>query len=235
MNDIVPATPASTHSGKRAKAGIFNPTVAPKAPVKYIEEIWPEIFEREITLCELSYHPGGARFEELVFLASIARHLQPRRLFEIGTCRGRTTVNLAKNLDDFETFYTLNLPPDGSCEVDWIEQDRLLYEGSKNAIGQRWRRHEVNGVITQLYGDSKHFDFSRYNNIDLVFIDANKQADYVASDSINGLRMLNTNGVLIWHDYGYCDGVTLAVDEFAARTGTKVLHIYKTSIAVAWS
>lgn len=39
--------------------------------------------------------PGGVSIEELVVLACLVRHLQPKRLVEIGTAEGRTTLNLA--------------------------------------------------------------------------------------------------------------------------------------------
>lgn len=215
------------------QSGIFTPTVRPKAPVKFIEEIWPEVFAREISLCELSYHAGGVRFDEIVFLASIVAHLKPQKLFEIGTCQGRTTINLARNTGKIECFYTLNLPPDDSCQVKWLAQDRLLYESSKTKIGKRWKKYEEADIITQLYGDSSQFDFSLYKDMDFVFIDANKQKEYVAHDSRNGWHMLRKGGIIIWHDYGYCDGVTEAVDEFSANECINITNIYKSTLAIA--
>jgi len=212
--------------------GIFTPTVQPQATVKFIEEIWPAIFAREITLSELSYHPGCVRFDEIVFLASIAKHLQPKKLFEIGTCAGRTTINLAQNLDQIDAFFTLNLPPDSSCQNDWIEQDKKLFEYSKNMIGKRWHVPPYDTRITQLYGDSFQFDFSPFKEMDLVFIDANKRKEYVLSDSQNAWNMLRPGGMLLWHDYAYCDGVTEAVDEFAKTKNISVTNIYKTTLAV---
>jgi hypothetical protein len=55
----------------------------------------------------------------------------------------------------------------------------------------------------------------------------------VASDSANGWKMLKAGGVLIWHDYAYCDGVTEAVDAFARQMNIEIVNIYKTTLAVA--
>jgi predicted O-methyltransferase YrrM len=170
----------------------------------------------------LSYHLGCVRFDEIVFLASIVKHVQPEKLFEIGTCIGRTTINLVKNCDKLKALYTLNLPPDDSCQVDWVAQDRKLYEYSKDKIGARWKKYSYGSMITQLYGDSSKFDYTPYKDMDFVFIDANKQKNYVASDSANGWKMLRSGGILMWHDYAYCDGVTEAVDEF----GDKMHELY---------
>jgi len=68
--------------------------------------------------------------------------------------------------------------------------------------------------------------------MDLVFIDANKRKEYVLSDSQNAWNMLRPGGMLLWHDYAYCDGVTEAVDEFAKTKNISVTNIYKTTLAV---
>jgi predicted O-methyltransferase YrrM len=82
-------------------------------------------------------------------------------------------------------------------------------------IGRLFRKTEVEQKITQLWGDSLTFEFTPYEEtMDLVFIDGNRQYEYVNSDSQNARRMLRPGGLLVWHDYNYVDSVTDAVDNF---------------------
>ena len=215
------------------EAGIFEPSIKGKAEIKFIEDIWPDIFKNSVVLSGLEYHRGAVRYDEIVFLSSISKYLNPKKIFEFGTCRGRTTTNLAVNSEGLEKLFTLNLDPDISAnDIDWLEQDYNLYEETKNATGILFKNSAACEKIVQLWGDSKEFDFSRFSNIDLVFIDASKNYEYVYSDSKNAFNMLSKNGIVIWHDYNYADGVTKAVDDFAMDYNIKVYNIYKTTLAV---
>jgi len=215
------------------EAGIFHPTVTAQAESRFIEDIWPGIFNDEVVLSHLSYHPGAVRFDELVLIASIVRHLNPKRIFEIGTGTGRTSINMFNNAPNLDALYTLNLPPD-ECppDIQWLEQDKKLYEQSRDEIGICFKNIRQNDTIYQVYGDSKAFDFKECSNIDFIFIDGSKRYDYVYSDSDNALDIISEGGVIIWHDYGYADEVTQAVDTFASDEGIEIFHIHKTTLGV---
>jgi predicted O-methyltransferase YrrM len=217
------------------KAGIFKPTLESKAAVKFIEEIWPDVFKNEIVLSNLSYHAGCVRYDEIVFLASIVKHLSPRKIFEFGTCKGRTTLNMAANADHLETLYTLNLNEEQipEEEIEWLGQDYALHQENRSQIGVLFRKSPHREKIVQLWGDSSRFDFSAFREkIDLALIDASKHYKYVSADSENAYRMLAPGGVLIWHDYDYADGVTKGVDDFAGRNNLELAKIHKTTLAV---
>ena len=215
-------------------AGFYKPTLTGKATVKFIEEIWPDIFQHEITLGNLGYHLGGARFEEILFIASIARHLDPRQVLEIGTCEGRTTINIARNCPSLVKLYTLNLPPDDDLNSRWLPQDRFIYEETKARIGANFRNTPYEEKIEQIYANSQDYSFARHAPIDLALIDAGTQSDYVINDSESCWKILRQGGVVIWRAYNYADGVTMGVDAFAQKRGIKVFNIYKTTLAVAF-
>lgn len=215
------------------KAGIFNQSIKGKAEIKFIEEIFPNVFKNEILLSNLSYHDGGIRYDEMVFLASIVNYINPKKVFEFGTCKGRTTVNLCNNCKDVDKIYTLNLEPSvHSKDINWLKQDYLLYEQSKNEIGTLFKDSIHKNKVFQLWGDSIKFDFTDFSNIDFVFIDANKSYEYVYKDSQNAFDMLANSGIIIWHDYNYADGVTKAVDDFAEKMNIKIYNIYKSTLGV---
>jgi predicted O-methyltransferase YrrM len=215
------------------EAGIFKPTVQAKARVKFIEEIWKGIFDEDIVLTKLSYYKGCVRFDELLYLAAIVKHVKPRTIFEFGTCRGRTTVNMAANADNVETIYTINMAQDARIDhAEWHEQDYLLYHDSKNEIGAYYRSSPYKSKIVQILGDTLCTDLSCYNDIDIIFVDANKSYKYVLSDSEKAYSMLSEKGMIIWHDYNYADEVTEAVDDFAKAKGIAIVNIYKTTLGV---
>jgi predicted O-methyltransferase YrrM len=93
--------------------------------------------------------------------------------------------------------------------------------------------------ITQLYGDSATFDFSNYRKqVDLIFIDGSHSYEYVLSDSKRALEILNSQGVIFWHDYGaeWWPGVTQALNELylSDKRYRNMRHIEGTSLVVLW-
>ena len=55
---------------------------------------------------------GNMAPHELETVASIVATVKPKRIFEIGTFDGRTTLNMALNAPDAQ-IYTLDLPASG--------------------------------------------------------------------------------------------------------------------------
>lgn len=198
------------------KPGKFSPTRQGSAEVVLFEDALEGICHHRIQLDALDPHPGSVRFVELLFLALLLRHTIPQRVFEFGTLQGRTTLNLALNLPETSRIFTLNLRVEDQERFDgWHKQDELLVKENRGKIGHLFRGTEVEDKITQLWGDSLEFDLTPYKGtMDMVFIDANRQYEYVVSDSENGRLMLRPGGLLVWHDYNYVDSVTCAVDDF---------------------
>jgi len=215
------------------EAGIFKPLIKGRAEIKFIEDIWKDVFKDRIVLSNLHFHQGGVRLDEIVLLASITRHLNPKRIFEIGTCLGRTTVNLAANAKDLEVLYTFDLKNNFPLDkIDWLEQDLLLYQQTKDETGILIEGSPYQDRIIQLWGNSLEFDFSKYRDMDIIFIDGNKNYEYVYSDSVNAFNIISENGVIIWHDYNYADGVTKAVDDFTSHKRLSIYNVHKTTLGV---
>jgi predicted O-methyltransferase YrrM len=144
-------------------------------------------------------------------------------LFEFGTFDGRSSVNLLLNSPEAH-LYTLDLPPDV----------RTLPEEAK--VGERLRRPEFEGRYTQLFGDSRTFDFSPYaGQMDLIFIDAGHAYEFVKNDTQRALEMVKRDsGVIIWHDFGQIPGVTRAVEALYAsgQAPGELARVRQTSLAV---
>lgn len=177
----------------------------------------PELFQVEppIRLCEAGVADGNVTPLELIVIDQLIVNHTPKRIFEIGTFDGRTTLNMATNTSDDAKVFTLDLPkkqlPDA---VHPIEVGERMYV-NKEVSGSRFLGRECASKITQLYGDSGTFDFSPYeNSIDFVFVDGSHSYDYVVNDSHAALRLLrNGKGLILWHDFDAWPGVTIALNE----------------------
>ena len=127
--------------------------------------------------------------------------LQPQRVFEIGTSTGRRTALMAMNMADDAKIFTLDLPPD--ADLPEHASDLHLIAESKHSVGKHFRETRwFGGKISQLFGDSKTFDYAPYrDSIDLVFIDGSHTHEYAASDTVHACEMIRRGGVILWHDY----------------------------------
>ena len=179
--------------------------------------------------------PGGTSDTEAWILAVLAK--DARRLFEFGTCTGKTAYLWARNQPTDGSIATLTLAPDrpGSSQpapgddpvaLGYAEAEsrfsRFLYTGTEAA-------HH----IEQLYGDSKQFDANVYSGTcDVVFVDGSHAYSYVVSDSAKALTMARPGGLVLWHDYSpECPGVFRALNELARRL--PLVHVAGTTL-VAW-
>ena len=149
--------------------------------------------------------PQVMRPVESQVLAALTTHFAPRTVFEIGTYSGLTALNFAYNSPAEARIYTLDLPETPSDIVKYSYDDHLVVQLSRENVHKRaFKDHAMEPKITELFGNSMHFDFSPYyGRIDLVFIDGSHAGPYVASDTANAFKMLSPNGVIVWHDFDY--------------------------------
>lgn len=190
-------------------------------PSLALNELFPGIDSRLVTVpvTEL-YRPRDmvVPLADLLTLAAICRHLRPRRVFEIGTYTGSSTLLMAMNLPDQTEILTLDLEP-------------------SETVGSVYRGTNQVSKIRQLYGNSLTFDFGPFrDSVDLVFVDANHTYDCVKSDTEKAFELLRPNGVIIWDDYRWlechseCSGVTLLLNELQERR--KIFSLAGTRFAI---
>jgi Methyltransferase domain len=141
---------------------------------------------------------GNQTIDGLVYLVSIAREMDVRCIFEVGTYNGVTALTLATNVPH-AIIHTLDLPRGQSPRLPLFPSDdpnlsafvRRAYEGCEEA-----------DRIVQHLGDSAEFDFSRFHNqCDLVYIDGAHSYEYVKNDTEAAFRMVRDGGVIVWDDY----------------------------------
>jgi hypothetical protein len=192
----------------RDASGINARKVQFTLPERSLVELFPGIDAVHVTtpVSEL-YRPRDmvVPLPELLTLAAICRHTKPRRIFEIGTYTGSSTLEMAVNTSDETEILTLDLEP-----------------GEK--IGSAFRDTTYSSKIRQLYGNSLEFDYTPYeHSIDLVLVDANHSYECVSSDTEKAFSLLRPGGVIVWDDYRWleehfeCSGVTRFLNEFQAK------------------
>ncbi len=148
--------------------------------------------------------PGGTSDAEAWVLSVLAK--KAKRIFEFGTCTGKTSYLMALNSPSDTQVVTLTLPPDqvNNYTVDPVDSKRA----TKNALNESsftrflYTGTPVEKKITQLFGDSKHFDEIPYEKkVDLIFVDGSHALSYVYSDSEKAFKMVSDGGLILWHDY----------------------------------
>jgi predicted O-methyltransferase YrrM len=165
-------------------------------------------------------------------LCALAKLLDCRTVFEIGTYRGEATWLLARNLPALQVF-TLDLPNLEAAEHVALElTDRGEYFTHWER-GTKFAGTSESARITQLKGDSATFDFSPYlGQMDLVYIDASHSYSYVKSDTEAALRMLAPGGTIVWDDYTHYPGLYAYLNELATGLDKPILHLLETRLAV---
>jgi predicted O-methyltransferase YrrM len=201
-----------------------------------MDELVPASAQIQVQLHHLEGGGLNSSLLEIACLGLLARYSQAKKIFEIGTFRGRTALNFAANSSPECMVYTLDLPES--------ERENILHEAYPDdariiqqcRVGIEFRGSPLEGKIRQLYGNSMTFDYSPYvGEMDIVFIDGCHHYAAVRSDTENALKMLRPGGMIIWHDFGnfgdYYD-VTRAVRELFPPN--EILQIEDTQLAVYW-
>jgi predicted O-methyltransferase YrrM len=190
-------------------------------PIKAVEpqDCLPGIDETAVSMLRASFKEGAVSHLELYLLSAITQHIRARKIFEIGTFQGLTSLHMALNSEAEARIFTLDLPQASISSTAFALSESDKKYADKSQSGEKFRGLDIEYKVEQLFGDSATFDFSPfYGEMDLIFIDGSHQYQYVKKDSENALRMLKEGkGVIVWHDYARQDGVTKALNELSSR------------------
>ncbi len=170
---------------------------------------------------------------EVLVLAALVRVLRPKRILEIGTSNGHTTINLAANSPADARVVSVDLPPDWQGGFGLKVSDGMVNVTSRQRVGELCADARYAAKIRQVFGDSATLDWTTLGGpFDLVYIDGCHDYEYVRSDTGRALGVLGHDGVVVWHDYGMIEEVSRAVDEAASQF--RVVAIRSTRFAVGF-
>jgi predicted O-methyltransferase YrrM len=166
---------------------------------------------------------GGTTDGEAWILAALAK--SSHRLFEFGTCTGKTAYLWACNAPADARITTITLAPDNRDGYQKAATDDkrdiafALAESSHSVF--LYSGTDVEHKVEQLFGDSMTLDVSPWaGRCDLVFVDGSHAYSYVVSDSEKALELVRPGGLVLWHDYAgprHSAGVYRALNELARR------------------
>lgn len=160
---------------------------------------------------------------EVMTLAAMVRFLQPRRVLQIGTFEGNTTLQLAANSPSDARVVTVDLPSDWDGEyarpVSAIDANTT--PGSR---GSQLRNSGLERKVRQIFEDSAKLDWKGIGPFDFILIDGCHTYDYVVSDTRQALEVISPGGVIVWHDYGMLEDVSRAVDETSKTMAVRAIE-----------
>jgi hypothetical protein len=207
-------------------------------PYKLFQALEPPPSDR-IVRTTLPYHRGGGSVTllEMNLIMAASRIVVPNQVFEFGTFLGNTTLNLALNIPDSGTIFTLDMDEQQARQAVQDAADAPLTEihlASKSSL--EFVGSSVESKIKMLTGNSTTFDFSPwYESVELVFIDGGHDYATVQSDTENAFRMARRDkpSCVLWHDYlnrNY-SGLSYYLDELSRLQ--QLVHIDDTMLC-AW-
>ncbi len=175
----------------KTDAGLYLPVIS-------LEEIAPVATEFKV-----SRPPdwgGSMTITEISSLCHLVAVRRPRKVLEVGSFRGLTTLNIAMNAPGAE-IHTLDLPPDfDPTDTRFDNNDARIIE-SRGFYYYEGREEAAR--IRQHYGDTATFDYAEIGGgVDLCLIDAAHSYEYVRNDTAKTLPLMATGSLMLWHDYG---------------------------------
>lgn len=150
-------------------------------------------------------------------MATLCNIVAPKKIFEIGTFQGYSSLILAMNAPKAR-IYTLDLPKGGPKTRFSLGRSNAAYVGYAGRLAFEGTKYAPK--ITCLHGDSASFDFSPFKeDIDFVFVDGAHTYQYTKNDTRKALSILKEDGVIVWHDYNpyYWLGTVRSLDELAKK------------------
>lgn len=147
---------------------------------------------------------GNLSSFEILCIASLVAYRKPKRILEIGTFDGNTTLQLALNTSKDAVIHTMDLPPGQIFTQMPVLDSDMQFIMDQEKVVRKFESTEVASKIRQHYGDSTVYDFSQFTKegpLDFIFIDGGHSYFCVKSDTENALKILAINGCIIWHDF----------------------------------
>ena len=160
-----------------------------------------------------------------------------KNIFEFGTCSGKTTYLMALNSNENSKITTITLDPDEAVYFEKKDDDNdVSFRNIKNeSIYNKFlfSNTDVEKKIDIIFQNSLEFDEKRFEKkMDLIFIDGGHTYSVVKNDTEKAFKMLNSSGIILWHDYvpgkRSSRDVVKCIDEISKNV--KIQNIKNTSL-----
>jgi predicted O-methyltransferase YrrM len=226
-----------TLRGKRSRRRLHQREVDLQLPKVSVEELFPGASSLAVSIPPSSLSGGDDWIlppYELAVVGAICMCQRPRRVFEIGTYKGCSTIAMAMNTPETTEVFTLDLDP----SARETHQHGLGVGGfAPFEVGCQYKASPLRSKIRQLYGNSATYDYGPFlHSMNLVFVDADHTYEFVRKDTETAFALLAPSGIILWDDYAWneqhpeCAGVTRCLNELGRIR--KVFQIEGTRMAI---
>ncbi len=138
---------------------------------------------------------GDPCFKDYSILISLIKQLNPSTILELGTAHGNTVANICSESE--AQVITVNALP------EQIDGSIITFTLSKEEIGKVYRDNGYENRVTQIYENTKNLNILEYippKCVDLAFIDACHDAEFVVNDFFKILPALSDKAIVLFHD-----------------------------------
>lgn len=174
--------------------------------------------------------------EDYLTVHCLIKKYQPTTLLEIGTSSGSGTKVICNAMGIKRYFWNKNknLRKVISIDVPPKTDPSIMYPEGEDGHPKKAGR-KCNYPYTQLFGNSKDFDFSPYYPIDAWFIDGKHNYEYAKGDTLQALK--SDPQLLMWHDIQLKEVLNAVKDtlnesnkyDLYVVEGTRIAYAVKTS------
>lgn len=162
--------------------------------------------------------------EDYITIHLLIKKYKPFNIIEIGTNSGIGT-NIICNAMSGNPVFSIDLPKEYDMSI--IYNAKNPEDGRPKNVGECCKL-----PYTQLWGNSKDFDFSKYYPIDAWFIDGKHNYEYVINDT--NIAMNANSRLIMWHDVqisevekGIIDSINLDIYNLFYVQNTRIAFAVK--------
>lgn len=174
---------------------------------------------------------GNMSLQEVLILSLLIKSYNPRTILEIGTFNGLTTYHMALNSPATTKIHTLDV----ENQINFVQKNTwdedLKFILSENKKQKVYGSSLIKNKIQEHIGNSLDYDFSQFEQPEIIFIDGGHDYHVVASDTRKSLNILRSQGLIVWHDYScHCEGVYRFLNELSLSLPLE--HIEGSSLVI---
>ena len=127
-------------------------------------------------------------------------------IFEFGTCSGKTTYLMALNSNYNSKITSITLDPSKITAISHDKNDnKTSLRNIKNETIYNnflFTNTKEEKKIEVIFKNSLDLDEKKFTkSMDLIFIDGGHTYSVVKNDTEKAFNMLNSKGIILWHDY----------------------------------
>lgn len=142
---------------------------------------------------------GGVNPGDQRAIYYLIRELKPKKILEIGTHIGSSTISIALAMSHESNNNYLK-----TVDIRDVNDESLkpwVKYKSKNSPKNNLKILKINELVNFDINDSINFFKNEDQKYDFIFLDGSHRADYVYKEISSSLKLLNPNGVILLHDY----------------------------------